>query len=778
MNGTDFRYRHPRLTAVIQWLTFFALLLLSIWLVTREENAPQLILLGLLTIIGVNLSLPPSVGSVGIVPLVGMSSLFILGDPVLAVGLFVISYTLAEVVRPFWYGLHDHAGVERPFISQRIGLGIVYLLALLAAIAVYDYVGVEQTSAETTSLIPLIVAGFGYAIPYLLLSFFWWMSQNRPLEHATSQFIAKAFAPLIVTAFGSLAGAIITSIAYEQSGLPALVIFAFGSFIFSLLLWNTWERKFLLEQQLQQIARFNRTGQALRGTLDLETVIAQTYAETMQLVGMDAFTLALHADGGGWQITHHPRVEQSFTEPDDFMGWVLKNGRFLNVERSDLHFARQHGLIAPEPMPNAWLGIPIEGNDGTVGVLVLQRHAPHPPFSGWERQVLLAVAGQASAAIQNARLHQETVRLYNLTDAALGQRLNQLQALLDGMDEGVLLLDMNGDVVLLNPMAAGLLDASASLQAHPFPAAARGMGFSADEAMALLTALRAGETPSPHRELFRNGRLHIERSETAVTDADGTAIGWLMLFRDVTQAEKLTEKRTDLTNMIVHDLRNPITSVMSAINLSKRHVQDGDTAAISGWLATADRSANDMLDMVDSLMDINRMDAGQAIVEAEAMRLPPLITTVLERLQPLADQKRIALEYAPPADLPAVWGDAELLRRLLINLLDNALKFTPANGRVTITLSPEIDETGASDDGIRCAISDTGAGIPADAQALIFDRFMRTNQGGAQVRGTGLGLTFCKMVMDGHNGRLWVESTAEGSRFIFTLPGIPHFEME
>jgi len=182
--------------------------------------------------------------------------------------------------------------------------------------------------------------------------------------------------------------------------------------------------------------------------------------------------------------------------------------------------------------------------------------------------------------------------------------------------------------------------------------------------------------------------------------------------------------------------------------------------------------------MVDSLMDINRMDAGQAIVEAEAMRLPPLITTVLERLQPLADQKRIALAYAPPADLPAVWGDGELLRRLLVNLLDNALKFTPANGRVTITLSPEIDETGASDDGIRCAISDTGAGIPADAQALIFDRFMRTNQGGAQVRGTGSGLTFCKMVIDGHNGRLWVESTDEGSRFIFTLPGIPHFEME
>lgn len=772
MNATDFRYRHPRLTAVIPWLLFFALLLLSLRLVTQNIYASQLILLGLLITIGVNLSLPPSVGSVGIVPLVGLSSLFILGDPVLAVGLFAISYALAEIVRPLWYGLYDRAGVERPSLGQQLGLGIVYLLALLAAIAIMQTV---DGRGDESGLITLAIVSLSYSIAYLLFTFIWWMGQKRPFF----PLFKKAFPSLLITGLGSAGGAIIMSIAYEQSGLPALVIFAFASFIFSLLLWNTWERKFLLDQQLQQIARFNRTGQALRATLDLETVITQTYTETMQLVGMDAFTLALQTDDGGWQFSHHPRTNIPFRKPDDFMEWVLQNGRLLNVERSDLHFVRQHGLIPPEPMPSAWLGLPIEGqNDNTVGVLVLQRHAPHPPFSGWERQVLIAVAGQASAAIQNAQLHQETVRLYNLTDAALAQRLNQLQALLNGMDEGVLLLDMDGNIALMNPMATRLLDNATSLHTHPFPTtAAQGMGFSTDEAMALWTALRAGKTPSPRQQLFQNGRLHIERNETAVTNSDGVPIGWLMLFRDVTEAEQLAEKRTDLTNMIVHDLRNPITTLMSAIHLSQRHLQDGNRAAIDDWLANADHSANDMLDMVDSLMDINRMDAGQAIVEAEAMRLPPLIDVVLARLQPLATKKRIMLTYAPPANLPAVWGDGELLRRMLVNLLDNALKFTPENGRITITLSPEIDETGNSDDGLRCAISDTGPGVAADAQALIFDRFMRTNQGGAQVRGTGLGLTFCKMVIDGHNGRLWVENTDEGSSFIFTLPGIPHFEL-
>jgi signal transduction histidine kinase len=111
---------------------------------------------------------------------------------------------------------------------------------------------------------------------------------------------------------------------------------------------------------------------------------------------------------------------------------------------------------------------------------------------------------------------------------------------------------------------------------------------------------------------------------------------------------------------------------------------------------------------------------------------------------------------------------------VLINLLDNALKFTPVNGRICVQLQSEPPLTPQHEPGIRCLISDNGPGIPVEHREQIFNRFMRTNRGGAQIRGTGLGLAFCKMAVEAHNGRIWVEAASEdGSQFIFTLPGIP-----
>jgi signal transduction histidine kinase len=121
-----------------------------------------------------------------------------------------------------------------------------------------------------------------------------------------------------------------------------------------------------------------------------------------------------------------------------------------------------------------------------------------------------------------------------------------------------------------------------------------------------------------------------------------------------------------------------------------------------------------------------------------------------------------------------VWADEEMIRRVLINLLDNALKFTPANGRIHVHLQPEPQLTVEHEPGLRCLIQDSGPGIPAEHRQQVFNRFMRTNIGGAQVRGTGLGLAFCHMAIEAHDGRIWVESADEGgSLFIFTLPGVP-----
>jgi signal transduction histidine kinase len=312
------------------------------------------------------------------------------------------------------------------------------------------------------------------------------------------------------------------------------------------------------------------------------------------------------------------------------------------------------------------------------------------------------------------------------------------------------------------------------------------LGYEEGELARLLSSLLDGQAGSSRRAIFQSqqpgkksgrSRRFIERTETPVLAANQPVIGWLMLFRDVTEEHELAERRADLTRMIVHDLRNPLTTLTSAIDLVEDRLKgSGKSRDIGELLENARRNCVDMLDMVDSLMDINRLEAGQLVVEAEAMRLPPLVERVVTRLRPLATQQNIALAFACPADLPAVWADEEMIRRVLVNLLDNALKFTPAGGRIEGRLAPEPPLSPGYEVGVRCTIRDSGPGIPLAFRQQIFDRFMHTNQGGAQVRGTGLGLAFCKLAVEAHHGRIWVEDEpGGGSRFVFTLPGIPVF---
>ncbi|MCA9964305.1 MAG: GAF domain-containing protein, partial [Anaerolineales bacterium] len=579
--------------------------------------------------------------------------------------------------------------------------------------------------------------------------------------------------------------AILGSLIFWGSGMPVFVIFCVGVMVVSMLIWVAWQRQYTLTQHITQFAALNSVGTSLRETLDLSTVIERTQQQVNDLILADQFALWLRGEQGTWQNVAAVGGKRPFS-PDDFTQWVADHGRILELNGRNIAFAPRHGLTIPQPPPQAWLGVPLTTAERLIGVMVLQRGQDGQRFSRWSRELFVAIANQASAAIQNARLYGETVRLYNLTDEALAQRVRQLQALLNSIQEGVLMLDRQGQVVLVNPMALTLL--GSRLQpgdSLPTVAAVR-LGYKEAELGQLVRQLTAVSTPPtvPETAVVYQTTLGatsrtIERSEAPVLSEDGQLLGWLMLFRDVTADHELAERRADLTRMIVHDLRNPITTILSNLNLASNQLPVPLSNA-QELLDDARQASLDMLDMVDSLMDINRMEAGQAVIDPDAMSLGRLAQTVVERLQPLAQRQNICLRLELAVAIPPVWADEEMVRRVLVNLLDNALKFTPAGGEVVCRVEPA--ETAVEpveaphEPGARCLISDTGPGIPATIRELVFDRYMRTNQGGAQVRGTGLGLTFCKMTVEAHNGRIWVEESANGgSCFIFTLPGIPVF---
>jgi len=265
-----------------------------------------------------------------------------------------------------------------------------------------------------------------------------------------------------------------------------------------------------------------------------------------------------------------------------------------------------------------------------------------------------------------------------------------------------------------------------------------------------------------------------------VLDEQGGAIGQVIVLHDITEEKELERMREDLTHMIVHDLRSPLTAIMGGLHLAREVIRRGaETARVLGLLDMATSSSENMLELVNSLLDISQLEAGKVPLQIETISLGQLIDGACKRVASLALEDNVALQVDLPPDLPLVAVDGDLIARVLVNLLDNAIKFSAHGSEVMVTVEgwdaePIAEESSGppSQQCIAVSVTDMGPGISEKYWEKIFEKFSRVeeleNHGG---HGTGLGLTFCKLVVEAHGGRIWVESqVGQGSTFTFTLP--------
>jgi len=242
----------------------------------------------------------------------------------------------------------------------------------------------------------------------------------------------------------------------------------------------------------------------------------------------------------------------------------------------------------------------------------------------------------------------------------------------------------------------------------------------------------------------------------------------MVAVRDITEERDLQRMRDDLTSTIVHDLRSPLTSILSGLYLMQEMTaQDQADGDIGRTLAIGIRSTRRLLDLINSLLDISKLQTGQALVRLQPASLTAVIDPAVEHLGPLAEAAAINLRRDLAADLPPVLIDPDIIGRVITNLIDNALKFTPNGGLISV--SAALDETDHRF--VRCTVRDTGPGIPPEHRTRIFERFVQIDDQAASRRGSGLGLNFCQLAIEAHGGRIWVDDApGGGSEFIFTLP--------
>lgn len=265
--------------------------------------------------------------------------------------------------------------------------------------------------------------------------------------------------------------------------------------------------------------------------------------------------------------------------------------------------------------------------------------------------------------------------------------------------------------------------------------------------------------------------------ESAVRTSDGTAVtvevraramefgaaeGILWTMHDLTERKKLDELRENLAAMIYHDLRSPISNLVSSLDLLHGMLGANDDAAVT--LGIAQNSVGRINRLISSLLDINRLEAGLRITSQSLHRPEDLVLSAVREASPLAEARDHRIRTTIAAGLPDIWVDGDMIRRVLINLLENAIKFSGAGTDV---------ELGALQDSglMQFWVQDRGPGIPAADHWRIFEKFARLSSSSTTAQGIGLGLAFCRLAVRAHGGNIRVESEeGRGARFIVTLP--------
>lgn len=340
---------------------------------------------------------------------------------------------------------------------------------------------------------------------------------------------------------------------------------------------------------------------------------------------------------------------------------------------------------------------------------------------------------------------------------ALSQEKDKLENIMVSMNEGVLATDLQGHVILANPQARKLLD-------HPgqdLTGADIGTVFPDPEMSDLfMSVITCGHVAS--REFpVKGGR--ILSLQVAPLRRGNQARGAVGILQDVTEVRRLEQMRRDFVANVSHELRTPMTSIQGFVEA----LLDG----LAEDKESHDRYLNVILDetvrlnrLVSDLLDLSRLETGQLKWPMEPVKLEPLVGQVLAKLKPQFDKQQLSTRMHVPEDLPDVLGNRDRIQQVLINLLGNAISFTPAGGEVTVS---------AADEGefVRIRVADTGVGIPLDEQERIWERFHKVDKARTRsLGGTGLGLSIVKQITDVHGGQVGLESTpGQGSTFSFTL---------
>jgi len=517
-----------------------------------------------------------------------------------------------------------------------------------------------------------------------------------------------------------------------------------------------------------------RTSKAI-GLADVEFAIRETACQ--MLAARDA--AIFHYNAAADELKPTTSVQTSLNQ-------LFPSHESLRAARTGEIQITHHTLPISVPLdikhddmpPLTFISIPIRGEHSLNAVLVVSFNE-HRRLRKRDLDALELLAVQAGSSMEKAQL-QEQIRLDH----------DRMSAILQSTRDGVLLLDREGKLVEINPSAERLLGIQrddminrnfvSMIFQFMDEGKSQGIGYSRSQLIELARQLRTQPSRITKREFMRvtdTKTIYIEEIGSPVMDEHHTIVGRLLVLRDVTEQKQLEEYRQDIVNMTIHDLRGPLASIMIGLDVALSDLREPNLEArridLQKLLSISTDSAAKLIELVDSVMEIANLESRELPLNPTIVSPIWLAQSAFEALRSGFEAADITIKVDVPDDLRSLFIDERLIRRMLINLLDNALRYTPTGGTVILSAKPSLRRV----DRMIFSVADSGNGIAVSEHKAIFGYFrqVKNNLPVRGSRGSGLGLTFCRLAIEAHGGEIWVEkeSPLSGACIAFALPFAP-----
>lgn len=538
-----------------------------------------------------------------------------------------------------------------------------------------------------------------------------------------------------------------------------------------------------LRQQMERERLLSGIAQRIRQSLDLDEILATAVTEVRQTLQTDrALIFHLRPDGAGVVVKQAVVPEYPVTAemlfpdecfPDECYGYYCQGQpRFVTDVATDewaactAEFMQQVGVkskvVAPITQPTKNSSVRV------WGLLIVHACSHYRQWQPAEVDLLQQISNQLAIAIQQAELYQQL-------QEELGERrqveeaLRQSEALFRSLSEcsplGIFRTDAQGKWTYTNPrcQAIGGFTFEEALEdgwrqfVHPEDL---------EGVLSQWTVVTAAkqECSAEIRSVRQNGTMRFCQIKVApVLSTAHQLIGSVGTVEDITESRAIEQIKNEFISIVSHELRTPLTSIRGSLGLLASEVLNDEPEMAKHMLEIAAIETERLVRLVNDILDLERLESSQVTLDKQWCDATTLMQQAVEVLQAFAEENHITL-FLSPASVQ-IWADPDRIIQTLVNLISNAIKFSPPESTVTLIAQTQVER-------ILFQVQDQGRGIPADKLETVFGHFQQVDASDSRHKGgTGLGLAICRNIVQQHGGQIWVESVlGEGSTFYFTIP--------